>query len=334
MVLVSQAVEIEGAEDEHGAMTTIEAGAIPLLVNAPGHRVTIRGLRFVRPFMSAVFVFAVRDFTIDSCRVEGLTTSFGGISEAIGIMTTNGPPNPTTDPGKPENVSGSLLITNNDIDAATVNGGTTLGVVIFGVGVVGAEVEVHVSGNTIRNASEVTINLRAIVGQAYIEENVLTMSSVSESQVVRVAIKVVNFGPYLIARNTIECTSAQCVGISVFSPYVEWPIIGSIVEDNDVTMSPPPGTVFVQESAGIVVFRIARENIVRRNTIRGSARAGISIPTTGIPGVPTDNAFMHNIFAGFTGSLADIYVGDGALRTLIVGPGTVVDRGTGTIINP
>ena len=337
MVLVWKAVTISGAVDENGVMTTIEAGSIPFYVHAPGQRVTIRGLRLLHPLTSGIRVSAVAGLEIDSCRIEGVNAD-GAFAEAIGIMTSNGPPNPTTNPGTPENVSGLLLITNNDLDVpTTTNRETTLGVVFFSVGVAGAEVEAHVSGNRITNTSEPAINLRRVVGRTYIEGNVLTTNFAPEPGQKNV-IRVATLGSYLIAGNTIQCNWAQCVGISAFSPVAEWPMSDAIIEDNDINLSPPPNTVFGNFSAGIGVYGFAREIMVRRNIIKGTARAALSIPTpfpaTGTPGVPMDIAFMNNSVAGFTGSLADIFVGDGALRTLIVGPGMVVDRGTGTIINP
>jgi hypothetical protein len=76
--------------------------------------------------------------------------------------------------------------------------------------------------------------------------------------------------------------------------------------------------------------------VVRHNSIRGRARAGLSIPVFPLPpqapAVPADNAFIRNRFVDFTPSQADIFVGQHALRTRIVGPGTVVDLGDGTII--
>ncbi len=336
IVLVSKAVAISGAVDENGEMTTIEAGSIPFFVHAPGQRVTIRGLRFVRPLADAVFVSAVAGLEITACRIEGLDT-FEDFGEAIGIFTSNAAPNPITSPGNPENVSGSLLITHNylDVEPATA-GDAVLGVVIFTVGVAGAEVEAHVSDNTIKNVTEPAVNFRRIVGHAYVERNVITTYPTTPFPANGTAIRIVNLGSYLIARNTIECKWAQCLGIAAFSQFAVWPMIGAIIEDNDVNLSSPAGTVFGNLSAGIGVYGFARENIVRGNRIRGSAGAAISIPTpfppAGTPGVPTDNAFIDNIFAGFTGSLADIFVGHGALRTLIVGPGMVVDHGDGTVI--
>ena len=69
MVLVSKEVTVSGARDERddeGEMTSIEAGTFPFFVNAPGSRVAIQGLRFVRPKGDAIFVYGVTGLVIAS----------------------------------------------------------------------------------------------------------------------------------------------------------------------------------------------------------------------------------------------------------------------------
>src|SRR5215472_4677815 len=184
MVLVSKAVAIFGARGDHdddGELTSIDAGTIPFYVEAPGAHVSIQGLRFFRPKGVAVRVYAVSGLVIASCKIEGVVpvNNTGG---GFGIATTFGvvgsPPTPMN-PGKPENVSGALFIVNNVIDVA---GGTaldnTLGVIMFSVGVPGAQVDVHISGNTIRNTTARPINLWQIDGRAHIERNVTTTSTI------------------------------------------------------------------------------------------------------------------------------------------------------------
>jgi hypothetical protein len=202
-VLVSKAVAISGTQD--GEMTSIEGGTTPFYVEAPGASVTIQGLRFIRPNGDAIFVYAVTGLVIVSCKIEGIEPPADGID----IITSLGVPTPTN-PGKPENISGTLLIANNDIDLA---GGMALnqdvGVLIFSVGVPGSEVEAYVSGNTIRNTTEPAIDFRRIVGRAYAERNVLTTGSVSGTAGGLQAIRVVNSGSYVIAHNSIDCAWEQ-----------------------------------------------------------------------------------------------------------------------------
>src|SRR5215469_5610986 len=180
MVLVSKAVAISGARGDHdddGELTRIDAGTIPFYVEAPGAHVSIQGLRFIRPKKNAFLVYAVSGLVIASCKIEGVVpVNNSGVG--IGIETISSPPTPMN-PGKPENISGTLFIVNNVIDVA---GGTaldnTLGVLMFSVGVPGAQVDVHISGNTIRNTTQRSINLWQIDGRAHIERNVTTTSTI------------------------------------------------------------------------------------------------------------------------------------------------------------
>src|SRR5207302_6396916 len=95
-VLVSKGVAISGAQDQDGEITSIEGGTTPFYVEAPGARVTIRGLRFIRPRGNAIFVYAVSGLVIASCKIEGLEpllTLLGG-GEGIDIVTSPGIPMP------------------------------------------------------------------------------------------------------------------------------------------------------------------------------------------------------------------------------------------------
>jgi len=336
-VLVSKAVSIVGEGDEDDEMTTIEGGTIPFYVDAPGQEVTISRLRFVRPTSDAILVHAASGLDLAFNRVEGLVP-FAGVSEGIGINTSGAPPTPSS-PGDPQNVSGTVLIQHNHIDAT---GGTaqdnTLGITIFSVGVTGAEVEVHVVGNRISNTTETAINLRRVGGRADIEGNVIRTGSVAGGAARDQAIRVANLGTYRISNNRIDCgwVNADAEGIGVFSQFADWPIEGATVEHNEVSMTAPEGTVFGNFSAGIAVFGFAQQNVVRHNTLRGRAGAGVAIPVFPLPpkapAAPQDNAFLRNRFEDFVPSVADFFVGEHALHTLIVGPGTVVDLGDGTIL--
>jgi hypothetical protein len=331
-VLVSRAVVISGTQEGARERATIEGGTTPFYVEAPGASVTIQGLRFIRPKGDAINVYAVSGLVIASCKIEGVE----GGGDGIDIVTSKGVPTPMS-PGKPENISGTLLIVNNDIDVA---GGTaqdlTVGVVIFSVGVPGAEVEAYVSGNKIRNVTEPAINIRRAVGRVYVERNVITTGSLASTvapgpEVIRVA----NIGSYLIAHNSIDCgwADANAKGIGVFSQVGAWPMERAIVVDNDVTMSPPLGTVFGDGSAGINIRGFAQDNVVLNNRIRGRARAGLSVEFFK-GGTPDNNALVLNRFDDFEASVADVFVGAGVMNTRIVGPGTIEDHGVGTIIVP
>jgi hypothetical protein len=336
-VLVSKAVVISGTQDDDEEMASIEAGTIPFYVDAPGASVTIQGLRFIRPKGSAILVYSVSRLVIAACKIEGLEPLLGGAT-GISIITLSGTPSPMQ-PGKPENISGTLWIVDNDINAA---GGTAadlaLGIAIFSVGVPGAEVEAYISRNKIRNVTESAINIRRVVGRVFAERNVITTGSLGQGASRIQAIRVSNLGSYLIAHNRIDCgwAAPNAGGIGVFSPNAAWPMEGAVIVDNDITMSAPEGTVFSDFSAAIVVYGFTENNVVRNNRIRGRARAGLSVPVFPLPplapAVPTNNAFVHNHFVDFEAAVADVFVGPTALNTRIVGAGTVDDLGTGTII--
>ena len=341
MVLVSKAVAISGAQHEHddgGAITTIDGGTIPFFVNAPGVPVSIQGLRFVQPKKAAVLVYAVSGLAIASCQIDGVVpVNHGG--QGISISTTFNPPTPTN-PGQPGNVSGTLTIANNLINVA---GGTaldhTLGVLIFSVGVPTAEVEVYISGNTINNANERSINLYQVNGSAQIDWNLVTTSTILGNANVAFGrgtdvIHVTGTGSYLVAHNSVDSLWAAATGIRVQGQSAQWPIIGAIVVDNDVNMEAPEGTIFDNNSAGIDVRGNARDNVVLNNTIRGRARAALVVAVNDISQVATNNHFILNRAPDFEASLADVFVGPGVMDTLIVGPGTIVDQGVGTHVVP
>src|SRR5215831_10038401 len=342
MVLVSKAVAISGARGDHdddGELTSIQAGTIPFYVEAPGAHVSIQGLRFIRPKRGAVVVYAVSGLVIASCKIEGAVPVDHG-SAGIGIVTTFLPPT-LMNPGKPENVSGTLFIVNNVIDVA---GGTALdlvlGVLMFSVGVPGAQVDVHISGNTIRNATERPINLYQIDGRAHIEGNVITTSTIlGPANVVfgrgTDVIHVTGTGSYLVAGNSVHSRWAAATGIRVQSQAAEWPIKGAVVVDNDVYMDAPEGTVFDANSAGIDVFGNAQDNVILNNRIRGRSRAAlvVAIYPPSMVGA-TNNHFILNRLDHFEASFADVFVGPGVMNTLIVGQGTVDDQGVGTQVVP
>jgi hypothetical protein len=281
----------------------------------------------------AIFVYAVSGLVIASCKIEGVEP-LSQTGTGIAVNTSGNIPVTPQQPGHPENVSGTLLIVNNDIDVA---GGTaldnTLGITTFSVGVPGAEVEAYVSGNRIRNTTEPAINFRRVDGRVYVERNVIITGSVSAGggEVIRVA----NTGSYLIAHNSIDCqwVDVEAKGIGVFSQLADWPMQRASVVDNDVNMEAPEGTVFGPGSAGIDIRGFAQDNVVLNNRIRGRARAALSVDVFR-GGVPANNALVINRFDDFEASLADVFVDVGVINTRIVGPGTIEDHGVGTVIEP
>ncbi len=327
-VLVSKAVTISGAADDDDEMATIEGGQIPFEVEAPGSAVTIERLRFVNPTAAAVDVSAVSGLVIASCRIEGLHP-LNHQSNGISITTTPGLPIPAQ-PGSPERVSGTLLIVDNDIDVAGATAlDNALGIVLFSLGVPGAEVDAYVSGNRITNVTEPAINFRRLVGRAFIESNQLRTAAFAGAGAE--VIRVVNLGSYLIARNSIDCRWPDGAGIAVFSQFAPWPIEGALVTDNIILMAPPEGTVPGADSAGISVRGFAQDNVALDNSIRGRAAKALSV-TDFKGGTPGNTALVLNRVDDFDASLADVFVDVGVRHTRIVGEGSVEDLGTGTVI--
>jgi hypothetical protein len=336
-VLISKAVAISGAEDDDD-MATIEGGTIPFYVEAPGARVEIRRLRFVRPKFDAILVYAVSGLTIASCKVEGVDPVNALGASGIELNTSGAPPSPAK-PGKPENITGKLSITNNDIN---VVGGTdhdnTVGIVVFSVGQSpNKEVDLYISGNHISNITEPAINLRRVGGRAHVDANVITTGPVSSRSAPRPeVIRAVNIGSYVISHNRIHCEwpDSEAIGIGVFSQFPEWPIQRALVVGNDVTMLPPLGTAFGALSAGIDVRGYASDNVVLNNRIRGRARAALAVDQFR-GGIPANNAFVLNRLDDFEASRRDIFVDFGVTHTLLLGnEGTVEDHGVDTVIVP
>jgi serine/threonine protein kinase len=330
-ILVSKPVTISGVRDTSGGMTTIDGGTIPFYVDAPGARVTIRGLRFVQPVKTAILVLAARDVEIAANRIEGLER-FGGAGEAISINTSGDIPTPGH-PGSPDAISGILTIHENDIDltGATAEGSGALGIRVFSVGQARrGEVTLDIIGNRIRNTTSTAIMVRRATGHVRILGNLVTTSS-EVASTGHEAVRLVNTGSYLMANNTIECRWADCVGIAVFSQFGDWPMRRAVVENNQVNMLPPAGAVFADSSAAIEIKGFADSNVVRNNTIRGRARTALGIDTFR-GGVPEDNAFVDNHVDAFHAYVANAVVGTGVLRTRLVRAGTVDNHGEGTRI--
>jgi serine/threonine protein kinase len=328
-ILISKAVNISGVRDARGEMATIKSGTIPFYVDAPGERVTLRGLRFVRPTQAAILVRAVRGLEISSSKIDGLvpfSIGAGGIS----INTRGEMPLPSS-PGNPENVSGHLLIAHNEIDGT---GGTaqvaTAGVTVFSVGrSPDGEVDLDIIGNDISNTTAPAINIRRVHGRVRVLGNAVHTSPETVGDVD--AVRLVNGGSILMANNSVECKWPNAAGIQVFSPFQEWPTEHVIVEDNNVLMSPSPGTAFGDFSAGISIRGFAHGIVIRHNTISGRAGAALSMYAFR-GGVPADNAFIDNRLEGFEATVADIFVGSGVARGHITGPGSVSDHGVATIL--
>jgi hypothetical protein len=342
MVGVSKGVAIAGARDEDeemtredGEMTSIEAGTMPFFVHAPGARVTIQGLRFIRPKIFGIQVAAVDGLVIADCRIEGMdpgpTVFSASYAQGIGVADA-GPPNPVL-------VSGTLRIVNNDIDVGGTADDTTLGMLIAVLGQAPQQgVDLYILGNHLSNITERVINVNSVIGRVHIEQNVITTGPFFHPVPTGVppnAIHAVVVGSTVIAHNAIRSAWATGSGILVHGGgFLRLAEADAIVMDNEVTMVAPEGTVFGANSAGIWILGDAQHNVVLQNRIRGRGRAALAVSDDGAK-IPGNNTFVLNDLTGFQSSLADVVIDAGVTNTLIVGrQRSVVDHGVGTVIVP
>lgn len=331
-ILVSKAVEISGARDDRGEMTSIEAGTNPFYVNAPGAHVSIQGLHFIHSKVVAIRVVAAHGLTIASNRVDGVSR---GVANAVGILvgTTPMPPN-AADLTQTENVSGTLSITNNDIDMQGGADGNYLCILMYALGKSpDHEVDLYVLGNDIRNSTERPIDINSIGGRVYIERNRVTTGNigfdVSPSGSV---VHIVGPGQFLIAHNQFDCgwTSGAHAGIRLFSKTGQV-LSYAIVEDNDMTMATPDGTAFTATSSAIEVRGPGIGNMVLNNRVRGRANFALSVIADG--GSPQTTTFLMNNTQEFSAAQAMVFVDAGGSNTVLVGqPGVVEDHGAGTAV--
>ncbi|HWC18001.1 MAG TPA: hypothetical protein VG498_13355, partial [Terriglobales bacterium] len=330
-IKVRKSVSITGTGGDDDEMTTIKGGTIPFYVEAPGASVTIQSLRFESPTQDAIFVYAVNGLMITKCKFKGIVPVPFGTSGApmptgiaIDINTSGHVPMPMPmQAGHPENISGRLLITNNDINLEGASfAENTLGITVFAVGrSPDREADIYVSGNSIRHTTEPAINFRLLGGRANVESNVINTGNVSSRLSPRPeAIRVANTGSYVIAHNAIKCEwpDSDAIGIGVFSQFAAWQLQHVIVKDNDVIMSPPSGTVFGDLSAGIDIRGFTRDNFVANNRIQGRARAAIAVDPFR-QGIPINNELVLNNLHDFEAALVDVVVGMDVTNTLLLG---------------
>lgn len=333
MVLVSREVAISGVLDDQGEMTSIEGGINPFYVEAPGAFVTIQGLHFMHSKAVAIRVVAASGLSIASNRIEGVSRE-AATATAIAVHTSPSPPT-LNSPGQPENISGAVWIVNNDIDMQGTAGFNFLAIIAFAMGKSpDKEVDLHISGNNIRNSTERPINVYNVGGRASIDRNVITTGvPVGRTTPSSDVINIVGYGSYLVAHNSIDCAWAEGVGIRVHTQNNIWPVSRAIVVDNDITMTAPEGTVFDVASAAIEVRGAGEGIMVLNNRIRGRANFALSLVAQN--GSPKNTTFVMNDLQGFTSAQADLFIDAGATSTIAVGrQNRVEDHGTGTVIVP
>ena len=339
-VLVSRDVAILGLRNDQGEMPTLQGGANPFYIDAPGAQVEIQGLHFVRSRDVVIRVVAAGGLVIAGNRVEGVARDKNNVTAFL-ISTSANPPTATS--GQPENITGVLQIANNDIDMQETVG-NVYGIFVWAVGSSpDHEADVYISGNQIANSNARPINIYSVRGHAYIERNVITTSGGPGVNPIPSGgvIHIVGPGSFLIAHNTIDCqwTSGLQAAIRL-QTRPEQPVSHAIVVDNDVNMSAPEGTKFGVTSAAIEIRGTGDGNMVMNNRIRGRANFALSVAAStpgsvDFTGVPQNTVFIMNDLTDFTSAQADVFVDVGAMNTIAVGgQNTVEDHGAGTVIVP
>jgi hypothetical protein len=107
---------------------------------------------------------------------------------------------------------------------------------------------------------------------------------------------------------------------------------GAIVEDNSIEMTPPRGLTPGAQSSGVQLIEDSKRNLVGRNRVSGAARTAFSVSGP-LESVPMDNVLVLNRHAGFAPSFVDTEIGEGAVRTVVVGEsGSISDLGTGSVV--
>jgi hypothetical protein len=326
MVTVSKQVVISGDRDEQGEMPVIAGGFFPFFIDAPNSRVSVRGLRFVRPKGGAIWSYSVRGLMITDCGVEGVEPSaelghYGGIPRPVAsaIFVGSNPTPPRAGLAEQsENNSGGLSILNNDIDVGGTDGDQTLAICVFAVGKSpDKKANVHIFGNRIRNITERGIAVNKVGGRVRIDRNVITTGSITgpSNGIQPDVIHAVGSGRYFIANNSIVSEWATGAGIRVQGS--AWsPEANAIVVDNDIAMLAPEDTIFGANSAAIEIRASAQANVVRKNRIRGSARAALAVVVQN-GAIPRSNTFLSNDLKGFHASLTSVFVDAGVTNTVI-----------------
>lgn len=327
-ILVSRPVHILGTANAAGGTATILGGQRPFEINAPGARVSIERIHFIGWELLAMDVQGVRGLRIANCGIErGVGVNFPGLGVLAGGVLVF--------PANRARVTEDITIVDNEFDVGGTETVRTYGIIVIGVGVPNDPVEVLIARNQIRNVTAHGVDVRQVIGGAIIERNVVRPGPVGGQRVPQAdkfvdGIRVVGLGTYLVRHNTVEVAFENAAGIRLQGNSPQMPLTGATIESNHVTMAVPDGVVPGTESAGIELRRVARDNAIWRNQVRGRASAAfalISDPTNVLDTylTPADNTFVGNNQSIFGSTLADVFVGPRVSRTTFVGGTGIVD---------
>lgn len=315
VVSVRRSVNIVGQLDGQGHLPLIVGGETPFLVDAPGAVVRIQGLRFVGPVSKAVQVGAAKEAVVVNCVIEAVEPVTPG-DVVFGVV-----------------VGGRLFET--PIDRVVVRGNSIAASRPVDVGIILAPSSRAIGSISIdRNEVRATahgIDLRSVRGYVQVNDNRVTIDDsdrTGDPAVVQLVdgIRCWGEGACSIVGNRVESHHPNSAGIRLQAA------AGAIVENNRIELTPPEGSTPGAQSSGVQMIEDSSRNLVGRNQVSGEARTAFSVSGP-LPLLPTDNVLVLNRHPGFVPSFADIEIGEGALRTVVVGEdGTVSDLGSGSVV--
>ena len=314
---------------EPGESLSIIGGEKPFLVSGAGIKVSFEGLHFEKSSGSAISAAAAADLTISDCTIKGVFPVWTpqvslNVAAAIGVA----------------GVTGNVSIVGNTIDVGAdtgvTNADSTLGMILNG-----PTKTMQVSGNTIKNTTAHGIDVRSAKGDASIQNNTIITGPLgrdgSPGKFVD-AVRCQGSGKYVVHDNKLDFAFENGAALRLSATS------GAVVTQNKISMSAhkdvQPGT----ESAGIQVRGTSENNRIEDNHIAGRARVAMAAVHSdfnldkpnnpdGTPssGNPRDNAFLENNHTPFKADFADIEVGTGALRTVILARQPLLDDVSGRL---
>lgn len=301
---------------EPGESLSIIGGEKPFLVSAAGVAVSFEGLHFEGSSGTAISAVAAADVTISGCTIKGVFPVWTpqvslNVAAALGVA----------------GVTGNVSIVGNTIDVGAdtevTNADSTLGMILNG-----PAKTMQVSGNTVKNTTAHGIDVRSAKGEVLIENNTIITGPIGRDGSpgkFADALRCQGSGKYVVHQNKLDFgfENGAAVRLSATS--------GAVITENKISMSAPVDVQLGSESAGIQVRGTSGNNRIEDNHIAGRARVAMAAVHSdfsldkpnnpdGTPssGNPRDNEFLENNHTPFKADFADIEVGTGALRTVIL----------------
>jgi hypothetical protein len=338
-VTITKDVSVIGEADDHGSpRTTIKGGETtlrsvrPEAPTTPGPKITIEHIHFDGASRMPIQIAYASGVTITGNRitrvrpVPQVSKAWGPFSMQQGMMLG------TSGAYQPDAVTGTVTISDNEIDVTNDTPKTTMGQAIWLIHTTG--VIANIARNTIRNASrngmEVIDNFRGSDGKGQITihdndietpvEGLPIPSPSTPNGIV--------FGYFLdpaaasdpnraiqhvFVHNTVRTRGQTSMGIAVIMNEAR-------VTDNHVTMEGP---------RALGIFVAGSHNYIGQNLIKGAGATGVAFaPFPQI--VTTHNELVRNEFGELKSTGADVVFRKGADNNIATGSnGSVSDLGSG-----